>query len=125
MSLAVVLAVGVNSSLLTNQRLGLQSAGCYLIPARSIRDALTQLKEGEFDLIVMGCSLSPESRERLTFLIRSSGSRIPVICMTESGHDSFADATIRNEPDHLLQVIGELLANRIKTSAVAQPYKVG
>ena len=127
MPLAVVLAVGVDSSLLANQRLVLQSAGCYCVPARSIRDALTQLREGDFDLILLGHFLPLESRERLTFLIRASGSRIPVVCVKEpsSGHDSFADATIPNEPDYLLQVIGELLANRIKTPLVAQLYKVG
>ena len=109
MPIAVVLAVGVDSSLLANQRLLLQSSGCYFIPARSIRDALTQLQEGDFDMILLGYFLPIESRERLTFLIRASGSRIPVVCVRESssGHDSFADATIRNEPDHLLQVIGE------------------
>lgn len=120
MPVAVVLAVGVDSSLLVNQRLVLQSAGCYFIPARSIRDAIAQLKEGDFDLVLLGHFLPIESRERLTFLIRASGSRVPVVCVKESssGHDSFADATIRNEPDHLLRVIGELLANRMTASGL-------
>jgi hypothetical protein len=58
-------------------------------------------KGGDFDLILLG-NLPVESRERLTFLVRSSGSRVPVVCIREFGHDSFADATVRCEPDHLL-----------------------
>lgn len=42
MPVVVVLAVGVDSSLLVNQRLVLQSAGCYFIPADPRCDRPTQ-----------------------------------------------------------------------------------
>jgi hypothetical protein len=60
-------------------------------------------------------SIPAESRERLTFLIRASGSRIPVICVSDSssGCDSFADATVQGGPDNLLQGIENLLAKRV------------
>lgn len=117
MPLAVVLAVGVDSSLLASQRPVWQSAGYRITAPASIREAMVQFWGGDFDLILLSHSIPIESRERLTFLIRASGSRKPLVCVTDlpGDHDRFADATIRNEPDHLLQVIGELLAKRMKT----------
>jgi|ERR1700734_2923223 DNA-binding response OmpR family regulator len=119
MSLTLILAVGMDSSLLATQRPIWQSAGYLVTPAGSIREAIIQIRDGDFDLVLLFHSIPTESRERLTFLIRSSGSRIPVVCVAESssGHDSFADATIRNEPDSLLQGIGESLAKRVRTGA--------
>ena len=65
----------------------------------------------------LGDSISMEDRERLT-LIRASGSRIPVICMTASSrsHYGFADATVCDQGD-MVQVIEELLCARVKTDA--------
>jgi DNA-binding NarL/FixJ family response regulator len=121
MPLVVVLAVGVDSLFSANERSLRQSAGCHFAYAGSIREAITQLRDGDFDLILLGDSIPIEGRERLTFLIRASGSRIPVVSVTDSagGHDSFTDATIRNEPDDLLRVIGELLAKRARAHAAA------
>ena len=118
MPLTPVLAVGVDPSLLATQMPVWQSAGYLVTSAESIREAIVQLKDGDFDLVLLFHSIPPESRERLTFLIRSSGMRVPVVCVADSssGYDSFADATIRNEPDNLLRDIGELLASRMKSS---------
>lgn len=114
MPLVVVLAVGMDSLLLAHERSLRQSAECHFAYAGSIREAIAQLRDGDFDLILLGYSIPLESRERLTFLIRATGSRIPVVSVTDSadGHDSFTDATIRNEPEDLLRVIGELPAKR-------------
>jgi DNA-binding response OmpR family regulator len=114
MLLTLVLAVAVDSSLLASRRFFWESAGCYVTSAGSIREAILQFRDGDFDLILLGDSIPIESRERLTFLIRASGSGIPVVCVTDSpgDHDSFADATIRNDGDDLLLVMEELLAAR-------------
>ncbi len=114
MPLTVLLAVGLDSSLLKSQRSVWQSAGYYVTSADSIREGIAQFHEGDFDLILLSHSIPAENRERLTFLIRASGSRIPVICVSDSSSncDSFADATIRGGPDNLLQGIEDLLAKR-------------
>ena len=119
----VVLSVGVDYSVLARQRPVWQSAGCYVTSAGSIREAIVQLRDGDFDLILLGHSIPIESRERLTFLIRASRSQIPVVCVTDSpgGLDSSADVTICDEPGNLLQVIGELLAKRVNTHTAIQP----
>jgi DNA-binding NtrC family response regulator len=110
----VLLAVGLDSSLLESQRSVWQSAGYHVTSADSIREGIAQFHKGDFDLVLLSHSIPAESRERLTFLIRASGSRIPVICVSDSSSscDSFADATIRVGPDNLLQGIENLLAKR-------------
>ena len=62
--------------------------------------------------MLLGQSLSVESKERMTFLIRSSGSRTPVVSIANPSAvcDLFANATIRNDSKALLQGMGELLA---------------
>ena len=127
MPLAVILAVGVDSSLLASQRPVWQSAGYYVTFAGSIREAILQFRDGDFDLILLDHSVPIESRERLTFLIRATGSQIPVVCVADSpgGHYSFADATIGNEPDDFLQVIRELSAEQVKTHAALQLWMIG
>jgi hypothetical protein len=87
----------------------------------SIREAIVQFRDGYFDLILLGHSIPVESRERITFLIRASDSRIPVVCITDDpcGHDSFADATIHDDGDDLPQVI-EKLASLSKEGCISE-----
>jgi DNA-binding NtrC family response regulator len=119
MPLTVVLAVGLDSSLLAAQNSVWQSAGYFVTSTGSIREAIGHIRDGDFDLVLLGHSIPTDSRERLTFLIRAIGSRTPVVSVTDSstGCDLFADATIRNEPSNLLQSIGELMAERAKSPA--------
>jgi DNA-binding NtrC family response regulator len=119
MPLTVVLAVGLDSSLLEGQSSVWQSAGYVITSTGSISEAISQFRYGDFDLVLLGHAIPTDSRERLTFLIRASGSRIPVVCVTDSSThcDSFADATLRNEPSNLLESIGELMAERAKSPA--------
>jgi len=57
-----------------------------------------------------------EKRERLTFLIRATGSHVPVICITGSSgnHDAFADATFEQDSSELLTCVGELLKSKAR-----------
>lgn len=119
MALIAVLAVGVKPSILASQGAPWQLAGYHITSAGSIREAIVQFRDGDFDLILLDHSIPIESRERLTFLIRTSGSQTPVVCLTDSpcDDDSFADATLRTGRADFLEVIGELLAKRIKAHA--------
>jgi DNA-binding NtrC family response regulator len=121
----VLLAVGLDSSLLQSQRSAWQTAGYHVTSADSIREGIAQFHEGDFDLVLLNHSIPAESRERLAYLIRASGSRIPVICVSDSssGSDSFADATIRSGPENLLQGIEDLLSKQEGRLAARQPNK--
>jgi CheY-like chemotaxis protein len=114
MALIVVVGVCLDSSLLMMCNSAWKSAGYTFAPAGSIKEAIERFKAGDFDLELLGYSVPAESRERPTFLIRASGSRIPVVCIMDSSGDcnSFADATISNDPTNLLQIIRELMDKR-------------
>jgi hypothetical protein len=112
MPIAVILSVGVDLALSISQSQLWQSAGYRLTAADSIRDAIDNIRYGDFDLVLMGDSIRLCDRERLTFLIRALSSCVPVVCVTDSPSDcaAFADATVKNDPIQLLQCVGELLA---------------
>ena len=126
MPFTVVLAVGLDSSLVAGQRSAWQSAGHFVTPVKSIREAIDHLRDGDFDLVLLGHSIPANSRERFTFLIRASGSRTPVVSITDSSTecDCFADATIKNDPASLFKNIRELMAERARTPAPSQAMHV-
>jgi hypothetical protein len=59
-----VLAISVDSALLANQCSIWQSAGYFVTFAESIREAIVQLRDGDFDLVLPGPSIPADSRER-------------------------------------------------------------
>jgi DNA-binding NtrC family response regulator len=121
----VVLAVGLDSSILANRGSVWQSAGYFVTSVGSISEAIIHIRDGDFDLVLIGYSISAVSRERLAFLIRASHARTPVVCVADSSSecDSFADATIRSEPVKLLEDIGEIMAKRAKTAAAGNSVR--
>jgi hypothetical protein len=128
MSLKVVLAAGVDSRLLATYSTVWRSAGYIVLPAASVREAIDHFKTGDFDMVLLGDSFSVECKERLTCLIRASGSRTPVVSIANhpsSDCDLFADATIRNDSNALLQSMGELLAKESRSWAGhhARPFQ--
>lgn len=114
MSTTVVLAVGLDPAQLAVQESPWSTAGLIIVPVWSIRDAIEHFKAGDFDLVLLGHSLSAESRERLTFLIRNLGARTPVVCLGNPSGDSnpFADATFADEPATLLHGVLDFLSKR-------------
>src|ERR1019366_5708218 len=83
MSITVVLAVCVDSWLLASYDAAWRSAGFIVIPAASIRDAIDHFQAGDFDLVLLGHSISNEDMERLVFLVRASGSQTPVVSIAD------------------------------------------
>jgi DNA-binding response OmpR family regulator len=127
-SIIVVLAVGLDSSLLTAQSSVWKSADYVITPTGSIRDAIERFRTGDFDLVLLGHSIPIEHRKRLAFLIRASGARTPVVCVADSkgDADSFADATLQNDASALLTGMEELLADKARMrTAQAIQYRNG
>ena len=119
MSLTVVLAVGLDSWLLSTHSTVWRSEGYIVIPAGSIPEAIDHFRSGDFDLVLLGDSISVKNKETLTSLIRGSGSQTPVVSVASSSDasDSFADATLKNDASALLTGMGEVLANKSKMRA--------
>jgi len=118
MPVTVVLAVGLDTTLLEEQISDWLSAGLFITSAGSNREAIVHFKNGDFDLVLLGCSIPSDSRERLTFLLRASGSRVPVVCVTDisSDCDSFVDA-IKDGSTNILNGIKEIMGNLPATYA--------
>jgi hypothetical protein len=84
------------------------------VGASSIRAAIEQFNVGDFDLVLLGRSMTMEHKERLTLLIRASGSRTPVVCIASDadGCVTFADGPLQNDSSALLAGIQKLLAKQ-------------
>jgi DNA-binding NtrC family response regulator len=121
MPITVVLAIGLDSVLLEAQRAALRSAGYFVSWAGSLFGAMEQFREGDFDLVLVGQSIPAESRERLTMMIRSLGSRVPVTCVAESSSyfDALEAAIGESGPRAVVRNIGDVMANQKKPVARA------
>jgi DNA-binding NtrC family response regulator len=117
MATTVVLAVCLDTLLPWTQDSALRSAGYFFVPANSIKEAINHFKAGDFDLVLLGNAISTETRERLTFLIRATGSNVPVACIAGSSghHDAFADATFEQNSCQLPDRLRDLLKSKTRT----------
>jgi CheY-like chemotaxis protein len=117
MPLSVVLAVGTDPSLLKTRSLLLQSAGYMVESASSIKEAVDRFQSGDFDLVLLCHSVPRNDRDRLTGLIRASGSRTPIVSIAGNlGEcDAFATATLEDGPSNFLAGIKNVLVKAEKT----------
>ena len=127
MSSAMILSVGVNAAFLSSRASLLVSAGYIVVSALSVKEAISLFEVGGFDLISLCHSIPDRDRERLTCLIRASGSFIPVISVAESPgkHDTFPDATFgESDPARLLAGIKKVLvrASKIPTTRSTRKF---
>ena len=111
MRVTVVLAVGLDTEMLEAESTLWRSKGFFFISAHTIQEAIAHLHAGDFDIVLLDDSISLEKRERLAFLIRSSGSQTPVVCMGDRPGEcaSFADASFGNDFRELFDGIREML----------------
>jgi hypothetical protein len=119
MHITVVLAVGLDSWRLTSQDSDLRSAGYVILSASTILDAIKQFKIGDFDLVLLGRSISAEDKERLTGLIRASGSRTPLACIP-GDCISFADGAPEDDASALMAVMEKGLAKTPRVRPVPE-----
>jgi DNA-binding response OmpR family regulator len=83
MAITVVLAVGWDPWLLAAQDSAWRAAGYIAVSVSSISEAFRHFKAGDFDLVVLGNSISREERQRLTRQIRDTGAKAPVIDISD------------------------------------------
>ena len=119
MPLTIVLAVGLDPSLLETRSLVLQSAGYMVESASSVKEAVDRFQSGDFDLVLLCHSVPIKDRDHLTSLIRAFGSRTPIVSIAENlGEcDAFANATLEDGPNTFLAGIRDVLAKAEKAPA--------
>ena len=115
-----ILAVGLDSPKSNADRRKWQSEGYFVTWTHSIREAIEWFRVGDFDLVLLGGSIPAETRERLTFLIRASGSSAPVISVKSSSIscDSFAGTAIDDGAGIVFRRIGEILPSNMQLAVV-------
>jgi hypothetical protein len=106
MPLTLVLSVGLDASLLETRNIVLHSAGFLVESASSLNEAAHRFLAGDFDLVILCHSVPTRERERLTCLIRASGSRTPIVSISGNLRqcDAFATATIEDGPNLLIGI---------------------
>lgn len=111
MPTTVILSVGMDGELLSTRSAVLRAAGYIVESADSLKGAVDRFLGGDFDLVTLCHSIPMKDRGRLACLIRASGSRTPVLCVSkEPGQsDPFATATIEDTPLQLLGCIRDML----------------
>jgi CheY-like chemotaxis protein len=114
MRLIVVLSVGLDSLELATRSSLLQSERYIVVSALSLKEAVDRFLTGDFDLVLLDNSLPTKDRDRLTCLIRASGSRIPLVEITgKNCHDrSLTDAAVEDDPSKLPAGIRHALTNK-------------
>jgi len=112
MALTLVLSVGLDPEVLGIRNIVLQSAGYTALRATSLKAAVDCFQALDFDLILLCQSIPAQEKSRLTSWIRASGSRIPIVSVSEKPcqRDAFADVTAESDPKALLAGIEEALA---------------
>ena len=120
MAETVILSVGLDPLNLYAREAVLRSEGYIVVSAMSIKEAYHLFENGDFDLMILGRTLAARDRERLTCLIRASGSRIPIasIASTPWEQSVFSDAILPDDPIELAAGIRELLARRFELAAL-------
>ncbi len=121
MAETLILSVGLDPSILYSREAILRAEGYIVVSSTSIKEAFHLFQDGDFDLMIVDETVAAKDRERLTCLIRASGSRIPIasISSISRGGDVFPEATIPSHSADLVAEIRHLLAKRFEIASLA------
>ena len=112
MTLTLVFSVGVDPELLSARNFVLQSAGYFVGAVYLLKEAADYFKGGDFDMVLRYQSTPTNEKDRLNSWIRDSGSRIPVVSVSDKlkEKDRFAGITAWSDPNELLMGISHALS---------------
>lgn len=107
----VVLMIGRDRVLVETRSQVLRTAGYTVVPAFTPQQAIDEFVKGDFDLVLLCHSIPGDARERLVSVIREHTSRTPIVSVAsfDGQLDGFADATIENDPNLLIDSLREVL----------------
>lgn len=114
--------VGRDRVLVETRSQVLRTAGYVVVPAFTLRQAMDEFLQGDFDLVLLCHSIPENARERLVSVLREHTSRTPIISVAsfEGQFDGFADATIENDPTLLIASLSEIVSRNNDTSGGVQ-----
>lgn len=112
MPLDLILAVGQDPTILSTRCSILRSAGYFVRAASSIGEAIGLFEDLDLDLVLLCHSIPVQDRDRLTRVIRSTGSRIPIYTVASATSDfdaGGADGTVSCRPEVLIRELDAIL----------------
>jgi len=112
----VILSVGYDPLLSNTRGRVLGTGGYTVVPVLSLKLAITEFLQKNFDLIVLCHSIPIGDRECLAYLFRERSPNIPIVFVSSGfgEQDPSADATIMNDPNLLLLGVNEVLKRNMK-----------
>jgi CheY-like chemotaxis protein len=120
---AVILMVARDRVLAETRGQVLRTAGYIVVTAFAPRQAIDEFVRGDFDLVLLCHSIPADARERLVRVLREQTSRTPIVSVAsfDGQFDGFADATIENDPNLLINSLREVLQRGKSNSGGEQP----
>jgi CheY-like chemotaxis protein len=120
MAETLILSVDLDPFILRARETVLRSEGYIAVSVASVKEAFHLFQDGDFDLMILGRTLPAKDRERLTCLIRASGSRIPIASISSTVWDQsvFPETRIQEDPVQLVSGIRRLLAKRFELASI-------
>lgn len=112
MPVVLILAVGQDPMVLSSRCSILRSAGYLVRPSSSIAEAIDVFEDLDLDLVLLCHSIPVEDRDRLTGVIRSTGSRIPIYTVGSASSDfeaGRADGIVSCRPEALIRELDAVL----------------
>jgi DNA-binding response OmpR family regulator len=87
----LILSIGTNPRVLNRRIQALEAEGYVVRAAYSVKDALQEFEQGDFDAVLLCSSLSAEEKQLLSRRIRGFGSLVPIMAAAEA--EAIAQAT--------------------------------
>ncbi len=92
-----ILSVSSDTHLLVTRNVVLAAAGYYVASPKVPQEAASLLAEGNFQAVIIGDSVIPETRRQIILALRGTSSSIPIIFVSaspDSGDESLADVSV-------------------------------
>ena len=110
-SLPTVLYGELDEKLLASQTAALEKAGYQILPVVGRQGVQGALKQGTFDLVILGASLTRNDRHHLPYMAKKSNAAIRVLVLhTDGSRHPYVDANTDtgSGAEELLRKLGEL-----------------
>lgn len=107
------LQFGKDTSLLESRSAILETTGLAVINAYSVRQCVSEILGGNFDLIILCHTVSPEERDEVASLVHKLHPATPVLLIsTFFEKNREIDVIVDCEPEHLVKNVKEILSHQ-------------
>ena len=123
MSQLKVLYGELNEQVLSEQADSLKKAGYDVETAVGRKGVLDRLKQGSFDLVVLGATLSRDDRHHLPYMVKKAQTSARVLVMhTDGSRHPYVDGNVDTGSDmeHWLRKIGSMEAPKAKAASAGK-----